>query len=144
MQLSPHFSLAELTFSQEAARHGIDNMPDEVIKARLKLTADHMEGVRTLLKNGPILINSGYRSPALNARIPGSSPTSGHMMGYAVDFICPKFGAPLTICRAIRASNIEFDQIIWEYSWVHISFDPRMRGQTWTKLPGQAIREGLG
>ena len=71
-------------------------------------------------------------------------PTSAHCTGYAADFICPAFGTPLEIVRAIQAHNahcieqcqgadvISFDQLIEEGTWVHISFDPKMRGQALT------------
>lgn len=81
-----------------------------------------MELVRALLGN-PISINSGYRSAALNKSIKGSSKTSQHMVGEAIDFTCRGFGTPKQVVEKIKNSNIEFDQLIYEFSsWVHISF----------------------
>ncbi len=137
MQLSPHFSLSEFTLSQTASRLGVDNTPDETVIARLRQTAESMEEVRDLLGGKPILISSGYRSLAVNRAL-GSSDTSAHIKGYAVDFICPAFGSPLAICKALSKSKLEFDQIIEEMgTWVHISFDPRMRGQVLTMRDGK-------
>lgn len=121
-QLSPHFSLEELTFSQTAARNKINNVPTGQDLENLTNTANKMELVRTLLGN-PISINSGYRSAALNKAIKGSSKTSQHTVGEAVDFTCRGFGTPRQIVEKIKNSNIEFDQLIYEFdSWVHISF----------------------
>lgn len=140
MQLSPHFHLDEFTVSQTAARRGIDNTPSAAVIAALKTTASHLEGVRQLLGR-PILISSGYRSKALNKAV-GGSPSSAHLSGHAADFISPGFGSPLAICRAIAAARLPFDQLIEEGTWVHISFDPRMRGQVLTK-DGRGYQVGL-
>lgn len=129
-RLSRHFTLEELTFSQTAIRKGIDNTPSLEKVAHLTRLACCMEQVRALL-GGPIRITSGYRSPALNAAV-GGAKTSAHMAGYAADFVCPSFGSPLEIVKAIAASSIKFDQCIQEGTWVHISFDPDMRREVLT------------
>ena len=135
-RLTPHFSLEELTRSQVAVRKGIDNTPGPVSMQNLQFTAEAMERVRAVL-GVPITVSSGYRSPPLNAEI-GGAPTSAHVLGLAVDFVADRFGSPLDICRALVAAEIKFDQLIEEGTWVHISFDPRMRGQVLTKRPGVA------
>lgn len=129
--LSPHFSAEEMTASESADRLGIDNTVPQALLPHLCLTAQGMEGVREVL-GGPIHVNSGYRSPALNKAI-GGVDTSAHTLAYAVDFICPQFGTTYEVAKAIKASHIKFDQLILEYGWVHISFDPRMRGEVLTK-----------
>lgn len=132
MQLSPHFSLAEFTLSQTAARKGLDNTPDATVIHRLTVTAINMERVRDVLGDRPISVSSGYRALAVNQAV-GGSATSAHVLGWACDFICPAFGDPLAICHALAASDLKFDQLIEEGTWVHISFDPRMRRQVKTK-----------
>lgn len=47
---------------------------------------------------------------------------SQHCGGEAIDWIAPKFGAPLECCRAIEASDVRFDQLIYEVGWCHTSF----------------------
>lgn len=132
--LSPHFTLAELTVTDTDE----DNTPSRTELKRLKATARHMEAVRALLRN-LVTVNSGYRSSAFNKAV-GGSPTSAHALGYAVDFTCPAFGEPMAVCRAIRTSDIEFDQLILERNlWVHISFDPRMRQQVLTYLGSKYV-----
>ena len=126
MQLTPHFSLAELTVTNQK----IDNTPSKEIVEVLRTTAFYMEKVRELLGNVAITINSGYRSPDVNRQVGGTS-NSSHTYGYAVDFTA--YGhTPLTIANILAKSNLKFDQLIYEKTWVHISFDPRMRGNILT------------
>ena len=127
MKLSPHFTLEEMTDSYEATRLGIDNSAPSRVMPNLRALAAGMEGVRALLGK-PIHINSGYRCAALNAAI-GGSKTSAHLKGFAADFICPAFGTPTDIVHRIQTSGVRFDQCILEGTWVHLSFDPRMRQQ---------------
>ncbi|KUZ33599.1 D-Ala-D-Ala carboxypeptidase family metallohydrolase [Burkholderia territorii] len=117
--LTAHFTLEELVASDTARRRGIDNTPSATVAANLRRTAEALERVRELLGGRPVVVTSGYRSPALNSAI-GGVPNSAHKLGLAADFVCPKFGTPLDICRAISRSSIEFDQLIQEGTWVHI------------------------
>lgn len=131
MNLSEHFTLEEFLFSSTAMVRGIDNIPPDAVIGHLKVTAQGLEQVRLLLGH-PLHIDSGYRSPELNRAVRGV-PTSAHTTGYAADFICPAFGTPLEIVHAIQAQrDFTFDQLIQEGTWVHISFDPKMRGQVMT------------
>lgn len=129
-QLTDHFSLEELTRSSTAVRLGISNTPDLETVMHLTTCALGLERVRSLLGQ-PLTIDSGFRCPALNKAV-GGVPDSAHLYGYAADFICPDFGTPSDIARAIVASDLEFDQCIQEGTWVHISFDPRARRQALT------------
>ena len=144
-KLSENFTLEELTASQTAARRGINNTPTGAVLAALTNTAKQMESVRALL-NAPIHVSSGYRSLALNKAIGGSS-TSAHCRGEAVDFTAPSFGTPREVARAIASSGIEFDQLIFEGAWVHISFTDRrpMRKQKLTAtFSGKGTTYGVG
>lgn len=86
MQLSKNFTLHELTVSDTAKRKGINNTPDAAGIAKLKrVCVEILEPVRAHFGK-PINVNSGYRSPALNRAIPGSSSTSQHTKCEAVDF----------------------------------------------------------
>ena len=131
MDLTEHFTLEELIFSSTGLRLAIDNLPSAEIVEHLKVTAAGLEQVRSLLGE-PLLIDSGYRSVALNKAV-GGVPSSAHVTGYAADFVCPSFGAPMAIVHAIvYDSSIEFDQVIQEGTWVHISFAPGMRNEVLT------------
>ena len=144
MQLSTHFRLSEFTASQTATRRGIDNTPPRDVVDTLKRTALGLEAVRSLLM-APIIISSGYRSPALNKAI-GGAKSSQHVKGEAVDFICPGFGSPKEVCEAIAGSSLQFDQLICEFGqWIHISFtqSPRRQVLTATSFNG-TVRYDLG
>tara|TARA_Y100000748_G_scaffold230141_1_gene194171 strand:+ start:3219 stop:3683 length:465 start_codon:yes stop_codon:yes gene_type:complete len=125
-RLSENFTLQEFTKSQTALRQGIDNTPND----------EHLQNAKSLFENvvqkvrnnfGVTVINSGYRGPALNEAVGGSSK-SQHCKGEAVDIECP--GTPnFTIAKWIN-DNLEFDQLILEFytpgipdsGWVHVSF----------------------
>ena len=126
--LSDHFSLDEFTASQEATRHSIGNTPSAKVVENLRMLAALLEQVRTLLGGHSIRISSGFRSLVLNRHI-GSFDTSAHVRGYAADFTCPAFGTPLEVAKEIAESNLKFDQLIYEGTWVHISCDPQNRRQ---------------
>jgi zinc D-Ala-D-Ala carboxypeptidase len=119
MNLTPHFTLEEMTVSDAATRLGLDNTPASAAMANLRLVADVMERIRALLGNKPIVVHSGYRSLKVNQAI-GGVATSAHCQGLACDFVCPEFGLPAEVASAIMKSDIEYDQLIREYGWVHI------------------------
>lgn len=128
MQLSPNFSLEEATFSETAVRLEINNQPSPEQLENMKITANGMEAIRTLLGK-PIRVNSWLRLPEVNKAI-GGALKSSHMYGWAVDFTCADYGTPYDIAKAIQDSGIEVDQCIHEFGrWVHVSFAPEMRGQ---------------
>lgn len=121
MQLSPHFTLAEFTVTQQPH----DNtLPVELVPMAI-YTAGKMETVRKLLRNFPVTVTSAYRSPKVNKAV-GGSATSEHPMMRAVDFVCPKFGTPNSICKSLvqHADELNYNQLIEEGTWVHISFPP--------------------
>jgi zinc D-Ala-D-Ala carboxypeptidase len=118
MNLSEHFTLEELCFSEAAARLGLDNTPTAAVVANLRLVAAVMEKIRSL-GNRPIIVHSGYRAPEVNKAV-GGVATSAHCRGLACDFVCPAFGTPGEVAKAILKSDIEYDQLILEYGWVHV------------------------
>lgn len=122
MQLTDHFSLEELIASETAVRLGIDNAPPAGLMPNLQVLAAGLELVRAALGARPIHINSGYRCVALNTKI-GGAKNSLHINGLAADIICPSFGPPLAVCRAIIAAGLTPDQVIHEFGhWCHVSF----------------------
>lgn len=128
--MTPHFSLAEFTSSDTAARLGIDNsLPDELREAAHR-TLEMMERIRFHL-DAPVIITSGYRCEALNKAI-GSKPGSDHTMALAVDFKAPKAGTPYQIAKSLAPviSIIGIGQLILEFgTWVHVS----------TRIPDKVI-----
>ena len=133
MRLTPNFLLDEFTRSDEAARRKLSNAPTPEHLANLRLTALGMEMVRLILGK-PVHITSGYRSPALNRAV-GGTPTSAHPMGYAADFKVA--GMRLVDVARALAGRLPYDQLIYEHGrCVHISFDPRLRGEELTQRGG--------
>lgn len=128
MNLSENFTLEEATFSDTAVRLGIDNQPSPEQLENMKVAAQGMEAIRKVLGK-PIRVNSWLRLPELNKAI-GGALKSSHMDGWAIDFTCPAFGDPYAVAKALKDSEIQFDQVIHEYGrWVHASFAPEMRNQ---------------
>ena len=119
MQLSEHFTLEELTRSDAAIRNGWMNNPDANEINNLTRLAELLEQVRKVV-NKPISINSGYRCKQVNDSV-GSKDTSQHRIGCAADIRVTGM-TPSQVCEAIKASDIQFDQLIREFdSWTHIS-----------------------
>jgi zinc D-Ala-D-Ala carboxypeptidase len=143
MRLTRNFSLEQLICSETAKRERIDNTPGAEIVDNLRLLAQGLERVQNLT-GFPLEISSGYRCPELNRRVGGAN-TSQHTQGQAADFTCAEFGPPVDIIKAIRASDIEFDQCILEYAkWVHISFSKTPRGKVLTIYdPKEGYLDGL-
>ena len=132
MNLTPHFTLEELTASETAARHGLDNTPGPIAQQNLVRLANFLEEVRKVLGK-PISINSAYRGPEVNAAVKGSK-NSQHMVGCAADIKVPGM-TPDQVVRAIIASKLQYDQLIREFdAWTHVSISNEEgstpRGQT--------------
>lgn len=120
MRLTKHFTLEEFTRSTTANRLKIDNRVPDSLMPNVQLTAIKLELVRKALGK-PIIITSGYRCPALNARV-GGTATSAHTQGLAVDFHS-SFGTPREICQRLINADVQFDKLIQEHNqWVHIVF----------------------
>jgi zinc D-Ala-D-Ala carboxypeptidase len=120
MNLTPHFTLEELTASGTAERNGWDNSPNDAELANLTRLAEFLEKVKTVLGGKPIMVNSAFRSKVVNDAV-GSEDTSQHRLGCAADFRVPGM-TPDEVVKAIIASGIGYDQVIREFDrWTHIS-----------------------
>jgi uncharacterized protein YcbK (DUF882 family) len=120
MKLSENFSLEELTNSETAARNNWDNTPNATELANLVRLAAFLEEVKTVLGGKPVMINSAFRSKAVNDAV-GSKDTSQHRSGCAADIRVPSM-TPDEVVKAVIASGIGYDQIIREFDrWTHIS-----------------------
>jgi uncharacterized protein YcbK (DUF882 family) len=120
MNLTPNFTLDELTASETAERNGWDNSPNEQELENLKRLADMLEQVKVVLGGKPIMVNSAFRSKKVNDAV-GSKDTSQHRIGCAADIRVPNM-TPDEVVRKVIASGIGYDQIIREFDrWTHIS-----------------------
>lgn len=123
--MTPHFSLAELTHTDHRL---LDNTPNAAELANLKRLALFLETVKTTLGGKPVMINSAFRSKAVNDAV-GSKDTSQHRLGLAADFRVPGM-TPDAVVRALLKARIRFDQLIREYdAWTHVSISDNPRGQ---------------
>ena len=152
MQLTSHFSLEELCFSDTAIRNGIENVPtDPTVLANLQVLAEGAERVRDVL-GCAMHVSSGHRCESLEKIIcrkdfigwcarhgkqVGDAAWSeyfarkAHPKGLALDFTAAKYGSPAKIVAALaeEADYINFDQCIEEGAWVHVAFPAKGKGR---------------
>jgi uncharacterized protein YcbK (DUF882 family) len=115
--MTPHFTLDELTHTDHRT---LDNTPNETEQANIQRLAEFLEELKTLLGGKPIMVNSAFRSKAVNDAV-GSKDTSQHRIGCAADIRVPGM-TPDQVVRAIIASDLGFDQVIREFDrWTHVS-----------------------
>ena len=131
-QLSPHFKLSEMLDSLNGRSKGLSNEPSPEVLANLrKLCVEALEPIRALI--GPMHINSGYRSDAINKAV-GGSLTSAHSYGLAAD-IKPLKVTRKGMCDAIIKAGLKLDQVICEPTWVHVGhLHPKTGKQRGDKL----------
>ena len=122
--MTPHFTLEELTHTDHRT---LDNTPNETELANIQRLAEFLEAVKTLLGGKPIMVNSAFRSKAVNDAV-GSKDTSQHRIGCAADIRVPGM-TPDQVVRAVIASDLGFDQVIREFDrWTHISIPNQTTG----------------
>jgi zinc D-Ala-D-Ala carboxypeptidase len=145
MNLSPNFSLHELTKSETALRLDLDNTPDEQATENLRLLCEKvLQPVRDHFGKG-VKVNSGFRAPAVN-KATGGSLTSDHCKGQAADIEIP--GVANADLAQFIMDNLSYTQLILEFytpgipdsGWVHVSYNPadlRKQELTATKVAGK-------
>jgi hypothetical protein len=152
MNLTKNFTLAEMTKSETALRHDMDNTPGEAEIASLKLLCEKvLQPIRDHYGKG-VKVNSGFRHPEVNAKV-GGSKTSDHCRGQAADIEIPGV-ANAELAKWI-VDNLDFRQVILEFytpgipdsGWVHVSYvaeDNKKQVLTATKRDGKTVYlEGL-
>jgi zinc D-Ala-D-Ala carboxypeptidase len=147
MNLTKNFTLAEMTKSETALRHGLENNPGEQELAAMKLLAEKvLQPVRDHFKRG-VKVNSAYRHPDVNQRV-GGSRNSDHTRGQAADIEIPGV-ANAELAEWIK-DNLEFRQLILEFytpgipdsGWVHVSYvaeDNKKEVLTATRKDGKTV-----
>ena len=124
MNLSPNFTLEELTFTDHRE---FDNTPNATERANLVRLAGLLERVKTAVGNAPVMVNSAFRSKQVNDAV-GSKDTSQHRLGCAADIRVPSL-TPDQVVKAIMAAKLPFDQLIREFDrWTHISVTNTLNG----------------
>ena len=131
--LSEHFGLAELC----KTRTGIENVPNEAQVENLKRLCRWLERLRKRWNDkygdgdDPIIINSGFRSEAVNKAV-GGVPTSNHLTGCAVDIRCIGMEQALRYAAILLdisdMSREDFDELLIEQKrsvvWIHFAVRP--------------------
>ncbi len=127
MNLSRFFSLAEMCHSNTAVAERIPNLPGDGERGQLTaLCTQVLDPLREAVGQ-TVRVNSGYRGPALNARLRGST-TSQHMKGQAADIQTAAVSV-LELFKMVIRLGLPFDQVIFEAKnatskWVHVSHNP--------------------
>jgi len=122
--MTEHFTLEELTHTDHRT---LDNTPNETELANIQRLAEFLEAVKTVLGGKPIMVNSAFRSKAVNDAV-GSKDTSQHRVGCAADIRVPNM-TPDQVVRAIIASELPYDQVIREFDrWTHVSITNQAGG----------------
>ena len=146
-QLTKNFSLAEMTKSETALRHGLENKPGpDELNNLLQLCANVLQPIRDHFQKG-VKVNSGYRDPDVNAKV-GGSRTSDHCRGMAADIEIPGI-ANADLANWIK-DNLSYTQLILEFytpgvpdsGWVHVSYDPsnlKKQDLTATRRDGKTV-----
>ena len=112
-----------MIYSETAANHHIDNMPNETEIENLKNMCEKiLEPLRQHF--GVVRINSGFRCPKLNQRI-GGVGNSQHQFGQAADIRCSNKDIARKYFSFITVHCI-YDQLLFEYNrcgifWIHVS-----------------------
>ena len=131
--LSEHFSLAELTKTSV----NIENVPNEAQVENLRRVCRWLERLRKRWNDkygdgdDPIIINSGFRSAAVNKAV-GGVPTSNHLTGCAVDIRCIGMEQALRYAAILLdisdMSREDFDELLIEQKrsvvWIHFAVRP--------------------
>ena len=127
--MTEHFTLEELTHTDHRE---LENIPNETELANIQRLAEFLETVKTVLGDKPIMVNSAFRSKAVNDAV-GSKDTSQHRLGCAADIRVPSM-TPDAVVRAIIASDLPYDQVIREFA------TPTGGGWTHVSIPNEATR----
>lgn len=128
-----YFTIDELCASNVARKKGIDNTPtDRHVKANIQNLIDNVLNPARQEYGSYILVNSGYRCPALNDAV-GGAKDSQHLEGKAADITTGSIENNKKLFK-ILVQQDNFDQLIWEKPkdtlWIHVSYNPgENRGQ---------------
>ena len=119
-----NFTIQELTASATAEAKKINNDPTPEAAENLKQLVNNVLDPLRDAYGKPILVNSGYRSPALNTAVKGSK-TSQHVKGQAADITGGSKAENKKLFELAQELNLPYCQLIDEknFSWVHISYD---------------------
>lgn len=116
-----YFTLEELQHSATATVRKIPNKANKEQLNNLKLLIENVLDPARKAFGSPITVSSGFRSEALNKAV-GGAKTSQHTKGQAADLQVKSLDDLKRLFNIIRSQD-NFDQLIWENTWVHVSFN---------------------
>lgn len=128
MRLSPHFTLSEMT---KTSHPELQDMPtNEQIGHLVYLCALVLEPLREKVGR-PLVVNSGYRSKALNKKV-GGVANSYHKEGLAADLRCKNVSeARVLLAHLKKIPDVDLAMLerAGNATWVHVqtSYTPRRR-----------------
>lgn len=125
-----YFTIKELCKSSTATQKGIDNTPNSEIVNNLGQLVEYILDPLRERYGKPIIVNGGYRCPALNKAV-GGSKTSQHVKGLAVDITAGSPTKNKILFNLIIDMDLPYDQLIDEknFRWIHVSFSEKPRKQ---------------
>ena len=125
-----YFTIRELTRSATATAEKIDNTPSQAVVDKLTALVENVLDPLREAWGAPIIVTSGYRSPALNRAVKGA-PTSQHVLGEAADIhtVSDTKEDNKKLYELIKKLKLPVDQCINEhdFDWIHVSYGPRHR-----------------
>lgn len=135
--MTNNFSLAELTKTNTGLKN--QTTDSKILTNLERLAKTFLQPLRDAL-NVPVIVNSGYRSPEVNKAV-GGATNSSHLRGLAADIVVRSL-TPTELSHYIARSNLPWDSIICEPSWVHVqiaeeSSTPRKRLMTAKVIDGK-------
>tara|TARA_R110001592_G_scaffold63603_1_gene195120 strand:- start:23 stop:484 length:462 start_codon:yes stop_codon:yes gene_type:complete len=125
--ISNNITYAEAIHSSTAKRKQIDNTPSPTQIEAMKLLAEKVFEPLRRWVDGPIKVNSFFRSSSLNEAI-GGAASSQHCKGQAIDIDDVYGGKSNAEMFNWIKENLDFDQMIWEFgtdtqpNWIHVSY----------------------
>ncbi len=128
--MGKYFNVQELIDSEVAKQRGIKNIPNEIQTQNLENLIKVLDIIREAWGK-PIIVNSGYRCPELNAAVKGSK-TSWHLQGMASDIRCSdNLDLWNLIVKLQKENKMNFTELINEKAdangnptWIHIAVNP--------------------
>ena len=131
-----YFTINELCYSATAQAKGINNTPNATQRNALIALVDTVLDPLRRAWGKPILVNSGYRCPALNNAV-GGKASSQHLRGEAADITTGSPQSNKQLYDLAISLRLPIDQLIGErgYTWLHISHKPTgyNRHQYWAQ-----------
>ena len=119
-----HFDYYQLTNTNHINILELNRQLGVGVNGKLKVLAQTLLEPMRMYLNMPLIINCGYRCPALNKIVNGAL-NSQHLTGEAADVSCPSYDLDSLFEWIWKISKLQYGQVINEKHesshWIHIS-----------------------